>query len=153
MADSKAVDAELRDALDQLNQLVERRPYLDQHAATLRGLLPMMVHTSPPEIDGLTERAAVEKLQAGIPMLRGEAPLIDADEFRHRWQSVCRAVRRYHASRSAVKKVAKVVDSPSWSGAQLAADVLGGSIELVYARAKAIDLDAELTATVAAKKV
>ena len=144
---SKTIAPEVRDALEQLDELAGQRPSLVQPIAVLREVLPVMYQASPSETVTLTQCAAVEKLRSGTPLLRGEPLSIDAHQFRHRWRTICNAVRRHQRSPSAAELVT-LWDQQGWSVEQLVMDVLAGSIDHIRSRAQSAGLDAELTATV-----
>lgn len=139
-----ALSAQVADALAELAKLAQGKPSLTVSCEVLGDMLPALfgeplVETAPE----LSAARAVEKLAAGVPLLRGEKVTFDGRSLRRRWLALCKAAGREH---SGARALADAFD-PLDPGALLA-EVLAGRPDAVHARAEELHLDAALAATV-----
>ena len=78
MSRSNKLTPEVRDALDQLDGLVDLRPSLAQPIAMLREVLPVLFREPSSETVTLTQSAAVDKLRRDTPLLQASMLFVAA---------------------------------------------------------------------------
>jgi FdhE protein len=136
------------EAVAALAKLAQERPAFGQPASILAEILPCLfadlIRETPP---ALTAEEASAKLQAGIPLLRGEPVSLDAAALGRRWQQICSAVAR-HQPGGAANALAKALGPDRLNPVELMGLILAGNPEAVHQRADALHLDAALTASV-----
>lgn len=132
----------------ELTQLTRRQPVLEKPCAVLHDLLPVLfgapVEDAAP---ALTSEQAAAKLDAGLPLLRGEALPLDAGRLRGRWQQVCGVLERHQPARELRQPVERVRAAAD-EAAVLTGEVFAGRPEAVAERAAQLNLDPALTGTV-----
>jgi FdhE protein len=136
-----AVGRAVEEARAELDRLTAARPTLLPLARWLRAMLPDLVPAGAPELSLKPERARA-RLQAGIPLLRGERLAVDPRTFRRRWQRACEALED-----EAAAALAGAVRHGRLEPAEMVDAVLSGRPETVRQRAEALGLDPGLTTT------
>jgi FdhE protein len=143
----------LDEPLRRLAQLREQKPDLAELAATHAALLRAAWHDVPtlPPV-ALAAAHAATKLQAGVPLLRGEALPLTAADLRVRYARLCDALidvaaRDDDPRRRAALRLRDAVERGAFDVHALTVDVLAGDPGAVAASAAKHDLDAELAAT------
>jgi FdhE protein len=131
----------------ELDRLAAARPSLLPPLRWLREILPDLLPPADfsPNLPLDSERARV-KLSSGVPLLRGEAPALDAEAFRRRWQRACAALEALQAD-GAAAALAAAMRSGRLDPAALAGAVLAGQPEAVRERVEGLGLDPGLAAT------
>jgi FdhE protein len=132
----------LAEAVAKVAKMAEQRPTLQGPCTLLAAILPDLfaepaVESAPP----FTLEKAREKMNAGVPLLRGEQVDFDRPSLHRRWDTIC----RHHGSDAARSLALAAKLDP----AALLGDVLAGRTrpEAVTARAESLGLDPALTAT------
>ena len=121
---------------DVARTLAESQPALAGPARLFIHLLPRLFEEpacEPPP--ALSRGQASAKLAAGLPLLRGEALLLDGPAFRRRWGQVCAAVRQERRD-DAGRQLAEAVRSCRLQPDEMLRAVLDGRPEEVFARPK-----------------
>lgn len=143
----------LDEPLRRLAQLGEQKPDLAELAATHAALLRAAWHDVPALLPlALDPAHAALKLQAGVPLLRGEALPLDATDLRARYVRLCDALsglaaRDADPRRRSALGLREAVERGEFDVHALAIDVLAGDPGTVAVAAAQRDLDAELAAT------
>lgn len=149
-------------ALTQLSQLAEQQPELAELAAINAALLRVtfaertLAALPTPQLQLTPARAAV-KLEAGVPLLRGEALALDAAWLRTQLRALCDALIQIvqtmpvtaatAAQRAAAQAINDALKRDALDLHALSQDVFNGDPHQVAERAAQLDLDAGLTAT------
>ena len=143
---------EVEDARAELARLAEQRPDLAELARELGDLLPALyaepVVGPPPTI---SPEAAAVKLQAGVPLLRGEPLAIDQPAFRRCLERLIKVLKRRRPD--AASALAAALRDQRLVGAPLVAEMLAGRPQAIHLRAEALGLDVPLTASLFALAV
>ncbi len=148
MLGRSATSPAVQESLADLQRLATEHPSLAAPAALLSDLLPTILETpAHPARPALPAERAAEKLDGGVPLLRGEGVSLDGKDLRRRWGEICSALRR-HPSSDAAAALAAAVRDKRLSMEDLAAAVVDGRAAEVSSRADALDLDAGLAATI-----
>ncbi len=143
-------------ALKQLAQLSEEQPDLADLAATHAALLRVVFRDTPPAPPAsIAPVHAATKLEAGIPLLRGEQLVLDAAWLRERYLQVCtvlldlpdRSSEGGSYDRSAAEAIQQAVKKARLDIHALTTDVFVGDPYSVGERAARLELDATLAAT------
>ena len=142
-----AVPRNVEDALAELARLTEQRPDLAQLGRELGDVLLALhaetIHVEPPSI---SPEAAAAKLEAGVPLLRGESLIIEPKAFDQCLRRLGKAVKERRSD--AVKDFAAAVRLHKFNGAALVAEVLAGRPQAVHERAETLGLDVPFTASI-----
>lgn len=157
----KPLRKDAEQALAQLAQLAETQPELAELAMTTAALLRTtfaertLTALPVPQLQ-LDSAHATTKLTAGVPLLRGEAVVLDAAWLRDQFLALCAALSEVDrgqaatgtsARRAAVQALAQATRRGTLDLHALSQDVLNGDPQQVAERAAQLDLDAGLTAT------
>jgi len=136
-------------AAAELDRLAAARPALLSHCQWLRTLLPDLdTQLAVPEsLLQIEPEHAKTKLQAGIPLLRGEQITVDAKMFRRHWQRACATLEKQQADGVAAALNAAVQNN-RLDAAGLVSAVLAGQPETVRDLAEELGLDPGLTTTI-----
>ena len=140
--------SEVSEAIEELRRRAKESPALAGAADFLRDALTgLYAEPIAPATPAMTSEQAATKLDGGVPLLRGEAVLLDASGFAHRWLHLCAILERHPEGRAATA-VAEALRSGSLDPRALTEATLAGRPEAIHARARELGLDAALTATV-----
>jgi hypothetical protein len=92
----QAKPPEVRDALEDLERLVQETPGLSTQAAALAELFPIAGSRGTlMEVSGLTAERGATKLREGRSLLAGEPLVLDTEGFARRWKAVAKALCRH----------------------------------------------------------
>jgi len=142
-----ALPAEVSQAQAGLAELGRAQPALADLAGQLGDFLPALygepVAAAAPS---LPREKAAEKLNAGVPLLRGEALDIDWPALTRRLQGMIGTLKQRRAD--AAGSLARALGSKQLDVAAFTEAVLAGRPQAVHERADALGLDAPLTASV-----
>jgi FdhE protein len=130
----------------ELDRAVAGQGGLGPLAAWLRELLPELA----PEPAGplaLTAEQARDRLDAGVPLLRGEKLTVDLRAFTRRWRRAC-ALLEKHQPDGVARALAAAIQKGRLPAEALLDAVLAGQPEAVQARAEELGLDVPLACTV-----
>src|SRR5262245_4561516 len=95
------------------------------------------------KVPSLTEKALIEKLSMGVPLLQNETIPLERTSFDKRWHGVCRAIGRQNPDAEGLAAAFAKLDPPA-----LLQEVFQGRPETVAARADELGLSAALATTV-----
>ncbi len=131
----------------ELDRLAAERPAFAAPLQWLRELLPDLVPLADPLACPALEAAyAREKLESGVPLLRGERLDLDTKAFQARWQQACAALEAIQSDAS-VTAFADVLKRGRLDPAALVASILAGRPEEILEQADALHLDPALATT------
>lgn len=158
----KPLRKDAEQALTQLSQLAETQPELAELAATNAALLRAtftergLAALPVPQFQ-LDPAHAATKLAAGVPLLRGEALVLDGRWLRDQFLALCAALAEVDrgqtattsaaARREATEALAQATRRGALDLHALSQDVLNGDPQQVAERAAQLDLDAGLLGT------
>jgi FdhE protein len=138
---------EVEKAQAELARLAQERPVLAELAGQLSDfLLALYVEPIRVVVPTISKETATEKLQAGVPLLRGETVDVDWLAAQRRLQDVVAALAQRRAD--AAPPLARAVRSGKLAMAGLASAALAGQPEKIHERAASFDLDVSLAASV-----
>jgi FdhE protein len=151
-APAQPVRPDVARALEQLGKLAEAQPELAELAAGNAALL-RAAFADVPIVAPLPFPAAhaAAKLEAGVPLLRGEALALPGNMLRQRYEQLCDALAQQPGTNAATRANAtalrNAVARNTLDVHALVVDVLAGDPHTVAERAAAFDLDAGVAAT------
>jgi FdhE protein len=144
---NKPLPAEVEDAIAVLTRLGQENPVVAELAGQVSACLSA-AYTEPVQVavPSITQEAATEKVQAGLPLLRGERLDIDWSAVQRNLQHVVGALvdRRPDAAPA----VAEAARSGQLEIRELTAAVLAGQTHIIHQRAGALGLDVTLVVSV-----
>jgi FdhE protein len=132
----------------ELTQLAQGHPALQAPCAVVHDLLPLLFAepvSEPPF--ALTAEQITAKMDAGLPLLRGEALPLDAARLRQRWQAVCGVLER-HQPTPELRRPVEGVRAAAGEATALAGAVFAGRPEAVAEYAARAGVEPALTGTV-----
>lgn len=143
---------DVEQALAQLTALGEAQPELAQLAMINAALLRAAFTNAPPMPPVAMEAThAAAKLEAGVPLLRGEPAALHGALLPQRYQQLCDALTTHSkinpATRSSAAAINQAVANGSFDLDALAVDVLAGDPHQVAERTAALNLDAGIAAS------
>ena len=174
---SPPVAADVSAALDELSRVAKDRSFLSRHTAVLAEIFPVMFAKADTSVlvNPVDESRARAKLEAGIPILRGESVCPDVAEFEKRWRAISAKLRletlsvqqtrmseapaEPEASAKATRReprrttsdqpqLGRLLGREGWSCEALIRDVLSGDIDKILTQAEADGVAVELLKTV-----
>lgn len=132
-------------ALERLDQLAAAVPSL-REAAALQGAILRTSYTEPLVVSAvaLTQEQAAEKLQAGVPLLRGEhvplnMQLVEATIIR-----LCRTVQEHGSAPGSADEIAAAIKGGALPVETLVQAVLDGQLTTLHERAAELGVDSEM---------
>jgi FdhE protein len=137
----------VEEARAELDRLADERPAFRAPVLWLRALLPDLLPDAP-RVPLLSPDQAREKLVAGVPLLRGETVSIDRKAFQRRWKGACDALESLQPD-GTVAALAKAVRGGQLDPAAMVDAITSGRAGYVGERAAELNLDPNLTATLA----
>jgi FdhE protein len=136
-----APPAAVAEALEGLAALARQRPALADAVNFLHGaLLALYAEPVREVLPALDRTEAATRLQAGLPLLRGETISLDEKAFCRRWLGVCAALRD-SAPGADHTLLVEMARSGQLRPIELLGQVLAGRPEVVHARAEELGAD------------
>lgn len=140
---------EVDEARAELARLGRERPVLAELAGQLHDvLLALYAAPIPVAVPSLSKETAAEKLNAGIPLLRGETLDVDWEAAQERLKDVVAVLAGYRPD--AAPALGQAIRSRKLMIAELAASVLAGKPHQIHEIAGSLGLDVGLTGSVLA---
>jgi formate dehydrogenase accessory protein FdhE len=142
----KAVPRHVEEALAELARLTEQRPDLAELRRELGELL-LALHAEPIRVEPLaiSPEAAAAKLEAGVPLLRGETIIIEQPALDKCLERLVKVLKQRRPD--AAKSLAAALRQQTLDSGALVAEVLAGRPQAVHERAEMLGLDVPLTAS------
>lgn len=139
---------EVAAALEQLDQLVEARPAL-RDAAALQGAILRAIGRAAPQAGALdmAPARAAEKLEGGVPLLRGERVPLSVHAVQALMIDLCRAMREHQDVAGPAGEIAVAIEQGALDVEALVQEVLGGQGEAIRERAAALGVGADMLCT------
>jgi FdhE protein len=141
-----SVTEQVRDALRELHQLAQCRPWFSQHIAVVSDTLPVLFDRCPRQELHLDPDTARSKLHDHVPLLRGIEVPIDQAGFRRRWLAIASALERHR--QPAGNKIAELLRDGDLKPEPLVRLILAGNVEAVDEEARRLGVDTGLFMTV-----
>jgi len=141
----ESIHPDLAAALERLDQLTEATPSL-RDVAMLQGAILRTIAHEPPHVGALdmTPDRAAEKLDGGVPLLRGEQVPLDLPAIAALALQLCQAM---HEHGGTVGEIGAAIGQGVLSIAPLVGEVLCGQAAAVRERAAELGLDGDLLCT------
>jgi FdhE protein len=137
----------VEEARVELDKLAEERPAFRAPVLWLRELLPDLVPASGASpVFAISQDQARAKLNAGVPLLRGELLEVDAQQLRRRWCRACDALETLQPDKAAAA-LATAMNRGKLDPVALVASVVAGHASYVCERAVDLGLRPDLAAT------
>ncbi len=135
-----------QEAIDQLGKLAESRPELRELAAINAALLKaMLTHPSKPLDFDIEAVHGATKLEAGLPLLRGETIWMDQTVLRDRFVQLCEVMASQ--GHDAATELGKAARRETLLIGEIAQATLNGEPQMMARTAAELGLDAGLAAT------
>ena len=141
-----ALEPEAKVAIERLGKLAEARPELRELAAINAALVMVVAGRALPLLElTLDATHGATKLEAGMPLLRGETLRLDERALRERYVQLCAVMTEQGNSGAAM--LAQAARRDTLPIATIALATLGGEPQAMAAHAADLGLDAGLAAT------
>ena len=138
-------DPAVAEARAEVERIIAERPSLSGPALWLRDTLVQLAIPESVSTPALSPELALEKLVAGIPLLRGETVVVDAQAFHRRWRRACAALSRDQEDRAG--QLVRAAERGQLDPQHLVSCILAGRPEQLHEQSVELGLDPSLAAT------
>ena len=139
---------DVADALGRLGQLAETSPAL-REAAAIQGIILRTVYEQPPQAGpfNMTNARAAEKLDAGVPLLRGEELPLDIQAVQATILRLCQALGKHVEDPNDATTIAAAIARRDLVVAALVRQALDGETTAIREQAAELGLNGNLLST------